>query len=135
MHLDLEIPTWTAPTHRPLQLNKWYRGKPTLTRSRHLLRRATTTSRLRLPAARPVGRPSTASPSRRAQDGVACAQALTGGGTRTKCGVAKVYALALYIDSAGGASSLSKFAGAAPTKEPKFTSALAGRSCESTALR
>ena len=63
------------------------------------------------------------------------AQTLTGGGTRTKYGVAKVYALALYIDSAGGASSLSKFAGAAPTKEPKFYSALIDGSCESTALR
>jgi len=51
-------------------------------------------------------------------------QQLTGGGTRTKYGVAKVYAVALYVDSAGAASSLKKFASPKPTKDPKFFSAL-----------
>ena len=39
-------------------------------------------------------------------------QQLTGGGTRTKYGVAKVYAVALYLDSRSASSSLKKFAGA-----------------------
>lgn len=52
-------------------------------------------------------------------------QQLVGGGTRTKYGVAKVYAVALYIDSSGASSSLKQFAGTtAPTKQPKFYSAL-----------
>ena len=51
-------------------------------------------------------------------------QQLTGGGTRTKYGVAKVYAVALYIDAAGAASSLKKFAGKAAPKQPKFYAAL-----------
>ena len=51
-------------------------------------------------------------------------QALTGGGTRTKYGVAKVYAVALYIHSDGASSSLKKFAGAKAPKQPGFYSAL-----------
>lgn len=51
-------------------------------------------------------------------------QQLTGGGTRTKYGVAKVYAVALYIGP-GADSVLKKFAGAKPpTNQPKFFSAL-----------
>lgn len=41
-------------------------------------------------------------------------QQLTGGGTRTKYNVAKVYAVALYLDSRGAASSLKQFAGKKP---------------------
>ena len=52
-------------------------------------------------------------------------QDLTGGGTRTKYGVAKVYAVALYIHSDGASSSLKKFSGPKPpTKQPAFYSAL-----------
>lgn len=52
-------------------------------------------------------------------------QQLTGGGTRVKYGVAKVYAVALYLDRNGAASSLKRFAGgAAPTKQSKFYDAL-----------
>ena len=51
-------------------------------------------------------------------------QMLTGGGTRTKYGVAKVYAVALYIDSTGGASALKKYAGPKVPKDPKFFQAL-----------
>lgn len=52
-------------------------------------------------------------------------QLVTGGGTRTKYGVAKVYAVALYLDESGGKSALSKFAtGSAPTKNAKFYKAL-----------
>jgi len=40
-------------------------------------------------------------------------QQLTGGGTRTKYNVAKVYAVALYLDSRGAASSLKPFAASA----------------------
>ena len=51
-------------------------------------------------------------------------QQLTGGGTRTKYGVAKVYAVALYVDTAAAASSLKKFASPKPTKDQKFFQAL-----------
>ena len=51
--------------------------------------------------------------------------ALVGGGTRTKYGVAKVYAVALYIDSAGAAGSLRRFAAdSKPPKNSKFYQAL-----------
>lgn len=50
-------------------------------------------------------------------------QQLTGGGTRTKYNVAKVYAVALYVDSRGAAGSLKKFAGSA--KQPALYDALA----------
>jgi hypothetical protein len=52
-------------------------------------------------------------------------QQLTGGGTRTKYGVAKVYAVALYLDSTAASKSLGSFAGpSAPKKQPKFYQAL-----------
>ena len=44
-------------------------------------------------------------------------QQLTGGGTRTKYNVAKVYAVALYLDSRGAASSLQQYAGAKPAAQ------------------
>lgn len=51
--------------------------------------------------------------------------ALVGGGTRTKYGVAKVYAVALYIDSAGAAGSLKRFAvDSKPPKNSKFYQAI-----------
>jgi len=51
-------------------------------------------------------------------------QQLTGGGTRTKYGVAKVYAVALYVDTAAASSSLKKFASPKPIKDQKFFQAL-----------
>lgn len=48
------------------------------------------------------------------------AQQVTGGGTRIKYGVAKVYAAALYIDAAAAAGSLRSFAATEPPKTPKF---------------
>ena len=50
-------------------------------------------------------------------------QQLTGGGTRTKYNVAKVYAVALYVDSRSAAGWLKKFAGNA--KPPALYDALA----------
>ena len=41
-------------------------------------------------------------------------QQLTGGGTRTKYNVAKVYAVSLYLDSRGASSSLKRFAAKKP---------------------
>lgn len=46
--------------------------------------------------------------------------ALVGGGTRTKYGVAKVYAVALYIDSAAAGGVLKRFASSKPPKDGKF---------------
>ena len=54
-------------------------------------------------------------------------QQLTGGGTRTKYGVAKVYAVALYLDAAGGESALKKFGG-------KSASSLKGQAAFYSAL-
>jgi len=51
-------------------------------------------------------------------------QQLTGGGTRTKYGVAKVYAVAAYLDAAGASSSLKKFSGK-PKPPAAFYDALA----------
>ena len=50
---------------------------------------------------------------------------LAGGGTRIKYGVAKVYAVALYLDSRGASGALQPFAGAKPpTKAAKFYQAI-----------
>ena len=52
-------------------------------------------------------------------------QSLVGGGTRVKYGVAKVYAVALFLEVRSASSSLRKFSGAvAPTKQPKFYDAI-----------
>jgi len=54
-------------------------------------------------------------------------QQVTGGGTRTKYGVAKVYAAALYLDSRGAASTLKQYAGKTPTKPAFFDSVIKGQ--------
>jgi len=54
-------------------------------------------------------------------------QQVTGGGTRTKYGVAKVYAAALYLDSRGAASALKQHAGKTPTKKAFFDSVIKGQ--------
>jgi len=54
-------------------------------------------------------------------------QQVTGGGTRTKYGVAKVYAAALYLDSRGASSALKSYAnGKPPTKQAFFDAVIKG---------
>ena len=64
-------------------------------------------------------------------------QALTGGGTRYKYRLAKVYALALYVDEAAVAGPLAGFAGRgadALAADPKFFTAVAGGAFAKTLL-
>ena len=56
-------------------------------------------------------------------------QQLTGGGTRTKYGVAKVYAVALYLDGKSATSSLKRYANggkSAANKQPFFDALISG---------